>query len=267
MSNKQSVGTVNCANLRNVEPLFQSVHLQERSASASSFSTLKGPLSTVRALARDTIWRQNYRDGRPRERGTTAQTAFPSLLAFLIVLTCIHILPSSSIGAATFQSVDTRIQEAETTRAGPAVSLQEATSASLTQEVLTTLYAPSIAASLLKEVSSLYGLIATEETRTAATPAQETTSQPTETLPRQKPMILHGSPETTVIDSPDSPVSKVGADLLKPAVDYKGGSIDVIELAKNHVEPASNVRAAVCFKTMFGDIDIALVLQWVGTYC
>ena len=56
-------------------------------------------------------------------------------------------------------------------------------------------------------------------------------------------------------------------DLLYPALAYKGGAIDVINLARAHVEPASNISAAICFKTMFGDIDIGLVLQWVGTYC
>jgi hypothetical protein len=54
---------------------------------------------------------------------------------------------------------------------------------------------------------------------------------------------------------------------LQPtAVDYKGGAIDVIELSKMHVEPASNITAAVCYKTIFGNIDIGLILQWVGTY-
>jgi len=41
---------------------------------------------------------------------------------------------------------------------------------------------------------------------------------------------------------------------------------DVLTLARAHVEPPSNVTAAVCFKTLFGDIDLGIVLQWVGTY-
>jgi len=40
---------------------------------------------------------------------------------------------------------------------------------------------------------------------------------------------------------------------------------DVINIARAHVEPPSNVTAAVCFKTLFGDIDLGIVLQWVGT--
>jgi hypothetical protein len=53
---------------------------------------------------------------------------------------------------------------------------------------------------------------------------------------------------------------------LQRSVLYNGGVLDVIELSRHHVEPTSNVTAAVCFKTLFGDIDLGLVLQWVGTY-
>jgi len=40
--------------------------------------------------------------------------------------------------------------------------------------------------------------------------------------------------------------------------------LDVVNLAIKHVEPASNVSAAVCFKTLFGDIDLGVVIQWAG---
>jgi hypothetical protein len=40
--------------------------------------------------------------------------------------------------------------------------------------------------------------------------------------------------------------------------------IDVVEVSRRHVEPPSNITAAVCFKTLFGDIDLGTVLQWVG---
>ena len=53
---------------------------------------------------------------------------------------------------------------------------------------------------------------------------------------------------------------------LQRSVQYNGGVLDVVELSRHHVEPTSNVTAAVCFKTLFGDIDLGLVLQWVGTY-
>lgn len=41
---------------------------------------------------------------------------------------------------------------------------------------------------------------------------------------------------------------------------------DVVKLAINHVEPSSDVSAAVCFKTLFGEIDLGVVIQWAGTH-
>jgi hypothetical protein len=48
-------------------------------------------------------------------------------------------------------------------------------------------------------------------------------------------------------------------------IHYSGGAIDIVELSRNHVEPITNILAAVCYKTLFGDVDLGLVLQWVGT--
>lgn len=42
--------------------------------------------------------------------------------------------------------------------------------------------------------------------------------------------------------------------------------MDVIELSKTHAEPPSNVTAAICFKTLFGDIDLGIVIQWAGEF-
>ena len=41
-------------------------------------------------------------------------------------------------------------------------------------------------------------------------------------------------------------------------------SIGVINLSIQHVEPISEVSAAVCFKTLFGDIVLGIVIQWAG---
>jgi hypothetical protein len=59
-------------------------------------------------------------------------------------------------------------------------------------------------------------------------------------------------PQSTIIMSASSPSSS-------------SESENVIELSRRHVEPYSNVSAAICFKTLFGDIDLGIVLQWVGT--
>jgi hypothetical protein len=41
-------------------------------------------------------------------------------------------------------------------------------------------------------------------------------------------------------------------------------SANLIEMSKRHIEPKSNVSVAICFKTLFGDIDIGIVLQWAA---
>jgi hypothetical protein len=41
-------------------------------------------------------------------------------------------------------------------------------------------------------------------------------------------------------------------------------TVDLVELSIRHVEPTSNISVAVCFKTLFGNIDIGIVLQWAG---
>lgn len=74
------------------------------------------------------------------------------------------------------------------------------------------------------------------------------------------------SSQVTILGASAPSTRKESPAVLMPAVNYKGGSIDVVELSRNHVEPASNITAAVCFKTMFGDIDVGLALQWVGMY-
>jgi hypothetical protein len=48
-------------------------------------------------------------------------------------------------------------------------------------------------------------------------------------------------------------------------------SLGIVERATRHVEAAAaapsftNITAAVCFKTLFGHIDLGLVIQWAGT--
>lgn len=41
------------------------------------------------------------------------------------------------------------------------------------------------------------------------------------------------------------------------------GTTDVVKLSIKHKEP-SDIKAAVCFKTLFGDIDLGIVLQWAA---
>ena len=45
------------------------------------------------------------------------------------------------------------------------------------------------------------------------------------------------------------------------------GTTDVVKLAIQHKEPDSNLRTAVCFKTLFGDVDLGIVIQWAGKFC
>jgi hypothetical protein len=58
----------------------------------------------------------------------------------------------------------------------------------------------------------------------------------------------------------DTSAAKVTSDSI-------GGDefVDVVEISRQHIEPPSDIKAAVCFKTLFGDIDLGIVLQWVGT--
>jgi hypothetical protein len=43
---------------------------------------------------------------------------------------------------------------------------------------------------------------------------------------------------------------------------------DLVQLAIQHRESSSaNITAAVCFKTLFGTIDLGIVIQWAGAYC
>jgi hypothetical protein len=39
---------------------------------------------------------------------------------------------------------------------------------------------------------------------------------------------------------------------------------DLIEMSRRHIEPPSNVSVAICFKTLFGNIDLGTVLQWAA---
>ena len=38
----------------------------------------------------------------------------------------------------------------------------------------------------------------------------------------------------------------------------------LVEMSKKHVEPEANVSVAICFKTLFGEIDLGIVLQWAA---
>lgn len=59
----------------------------------------------------------------------------------------------------------------------------------------------------------------------------------------------------------------------RPAKIQQLNTVDVVEsnnlivgLSRRHVEPTSNVTAAICFKTLFGNIDLGIVIQWAGMY-
>jgi len=44
------------------------------------------------------------------------------------------------------------------------------------------------------------------------------------------------------------------------------GVPDVVRLSQLHIEPASNISVALCFKTLFGNINLRLVQEWVAYY-
>jgi hypothetical protein len=39
---------------------------------------------------------------------------------------------------------------------------------------------------------------------------------------------------------------------------------DLIEMSRRHIEPPSKVSVAICFKTLFGNVDLGIVLQWAA---
>jgi hypothetical protein len=55
------------------------------------------------------------------------------------------------------------------------------------------------------------------------------------------------------------------AEASEPPIFDRLREINVVDLAIRHVEPQSDVTAAVCFKTLFGQIDLGIVIQWAGT--
>jgi hypothetical protein len=58
------------------------------------------------------------------------------------------------------------------------------------------------------------------------------------------------------------PANQVGAAV--PPTGDKSSIVNVLELSKTYQDERSNITAAVCFKTLFGDIDLGIVLQWVA---
>jgi hypothetical protein len=67
---------------------------------------------------------------------------------------------------------------------------------------------------------------------------------------------------------------------LVVADDHPPSAVTIVERSIRHVEPPllplssssssssssnNNITAAVCFKTLFGEIDLGLVIQWAGT--
>ena len=43
---------------------------------------------------------------------------------------------------------------------------------------------------------------------------------------------------------------------------------NVLDLSRHHVEPlqeSHTIKAAVCYKALFGEIDFGIILQWIGT--
>jgi hypothetical protein len=60
------------------------------------------------------------------------------------------------------------------------------------------------------------------------------------------------------------PANQVGLLQPVPPSDDKSSIVNVLELSKTYQDEPSNITAAVCFKTLFGDIDLGIVLQWVA---
>jgi hypothetical protein len=44
----------------------------------------------------------------------------------------------------------------------------------------------------------------------------------------------------------------------------EASTMDLIEMSRTHIESKANVSVAICFKTLFGDIDLGIVLQWAA---
>lgn len=69
----------------------------------------------------------------------------------------------------------------------------------------------------------------------------------------------HNRPKSTA-----SKVNKSDLGSIRKITNNNGSTLDIIELSRRHVEPPSEITAAVCFKTLFGDIDLGTVLQWAA---
>jgi hypothetical protein len=61
------------------------------------------------------------------------------------------------------------------------------------------------------------------------------------------------------------PSNQVAA--LVPSLPFRNSSLpsifSVVELSKTNQDEPNDIAAAVCFGTLFGDIDLGLALQWV----
>lgn len=52
--------------------------------------------------------------------------------------------------------------------------------------------------------------------------------------------------------------------LLRKSAPQLSSTGDLIEMSRRHIEPRSKVSVAICFKTLFGSIDLGIVLQWAA---
>lgn len=98
-------------------------------------------------------------------------------------------------------------------------------------------------------------------------------------LPNRKNETVHVQhlkrkhPQTENSDDPSEPDYEFSSEYqqaetatIQQLPNFQLGLPDLAEMAKAHIEPVSNVTAAICFKTLFGDIDIGIVIQWAGTF-
>ena len=73
--------------------------------------------------------------------------------------------------------------------------------------------------------------------------------------------LLVATPDR-VLSAPTAPRGLAHHDHPQPQ--QQSPAVDVVQLARLHKEPPSSIRTAICFKTLFGDVDIGLVLQWLA---
>jgi hypothetical protein len=73
----------------------------------------------------------------------------------------------------------------------------------------------------------------------------------------------HKKEAAPLVAAVTQPANQVGA-AVPPSDDTKSSIVNVLELSKTYQDEPSNITAAICAKTLFGDIDLGIVLQWVA---